>query len=53
MKKKRTKKTRKFLNPYAARVRREDKKQRRKFARGGRVEAYTFGDALKSKRGWP
>ena len=32
--------------------RREDKKQRRKHAKGGRIEAYTFGEALGKKR-WP
>ncbi len=30
----------------------EDRAQRRKFKKGGRIEAYTLGDALKSKR-WP
>jgi len=29
-----------------------DVKSRRKFDRGGRVEAYTFGEAL-GKKGWP
>ena len=29
-----------------------DRASSRKFARGGRVEAYTWGEALKSKR-WP
>ena len=28
----------------------EDTKQRRKFARGGRIEAYTMGEAL--GKGW-
>lgn len=27
----------------------EDDKARRKFARGGRIEAYTFGEALRRK----
>ena len=30
----------------------EDKRQRRKYKRGGRIEAYTFGEAQGSKR-WP
>lgn len=30
----------------------EDTKQRRKYARGGRIEAYTYGEALGSKD-WP
>lgn len=30
----------------------EDTRQRRKFARGGRIEAYTMGEALGKKR-WP
>lgn len=30
----------------------EDDKQRRKYSRGGRIEAYTFGEAQRSKR-WP
>ena len=30
----------------------EDAKQRRKYAKGGRIEAYTFGEALGSKN-WP
>jgi len=30
----------------------EDTRQRRKFKRGARVEAYTFGEALGKKR-WP
>ena len=30
----------------------EDAKARRKYARGGRIEAYTFGEALGNKR-WP
>ena len=30
----------------------DDAKQRRKYARGGRIEAYTFGEAIDSK-GWP
>ncbi len=29
-----------------------DRASSRKFRRGGRVEAYTFGEAL-GKRGWP
>ena len=29
-----------------------DAKSRRKYARGGRIEAYTFGEAAGSKR-WP
>ena len=33
-------------------IRKEDTKQRRKFKRGGRVEAYTFGEATKG-RGFP
>lgn len=28
----------------------EDTKQRRKYARGGRIEAYTFGEALGKKK---
>jgi len=28
----------------------EDTKQRKKYARGGRIEAYTFGEALKKKK---
>jgi len=32
----------------------EDEKARRKYARGGRIEAYTPGEALKKKnKGWP
>ncbi len=32
----------------------EDTKQRRKFARGGRIEAYTFGETTSKKGGsWP
>lgn len=31
---------------------REDTKQRRKYRKGGRIEAYTFGEALGSKN-WP
>ena len=30
----------------------EDTTQRRKFAKGGRIEAYTFGEAQRSKE-WP
>ena len=30
----------------------EDTKTRRKYKKGGRIEAYTYGEALKSKR-WP
>lgn len=30
----------------------EDARQRRKYARGGRIEAYTFGEAL-SNKDWP
>ena len=30
----------------------EDTKQRQKFAKGGRIEAYTFGEAQRSKE-WP
>ncbi len=30
----------------------EDTKQRKKYARGGRIEAYTFGEASKGK-GFP
>ena len=28
----------------------EDRKQRRKYAKGGRIEAYTMGDALGKKK---
>lgn len=32
----------------------EDEKQRRKYNRGGRIEAYTFGEATSKKnRRWP
>ena len=37
---------------YKASQGNEDAKQRRKYARGGRIEAYTFGEALRSKN-WP
>lgn len=30
----------------------EDDRQRRKYKRGGRIEAYTFGEAMSSKD-WP
>ena len=30
----------------------EDDRQRKKYKRGGRIEAYTFGEALGSKN-WP
>lgn len=30
----------------------ESSKQRKKYARGGRIEAYTFGEALKNPK-WP
>jgi len=30
----------------------EDKRQRSKYKKGGRIEAYTFGEALGSKN-WP
>lgn len=30
----------------------EDDRQRRKYAKGGRIEAYTFGEAL-GKKQWP
>jgi len=30
----------------------EDTRQRKKYKKGGRIEAYTFGEALGSK-GWP
>ncbi len=33
-------------------IRQEDRSARRKYKRGGRIEAYTFGEALGSKR-WP
>lgn len=34
---------------YAVSQGKEDVKQRRKYARGGRIEAYTFGEALSGK----
>ena len=47
-KKKKTKaKGKKRITPKA-----EDTRQRRKYKKGGRIEAYTFGEAQKSKD-WP
>jgi len=46
------KRTSKRKNKYSVSQVKEDAPQRRKFSRGGRVEAYTFGEALGSKR-WP
>ena len=42
--KKATKPKKKIIKKRKSRVS-EDTKQRRKYARGGRIEAYTFGEA--------
>ena len=39
-------------NKYKVSQAKEDVGQRRKFAKGKRIEAYTFGEALGSKN-WP
>ena len=49
MKGKRPKKNRPKIN-YQASQGKEDVKQRKKYAKGGRIEAYTLGDALKKKK---
>ena len=46
------KRKRTIKSPPKARPKSEDAKQRRKYAKGKRIEAYTFGEALGSKK-WP
>ena len=41
-------------NKYKASQVKEDTKQRRKYGKGGRIEAYTFGETTTRKgKNWP